>query len=89
MPDETVEVFRSRDLALAQIAIDEVLTPAGIPAAIHNRTSTMIPAPATLQGGYFVAVPRDRAAEAVDALEAAQDEGVLSEAGEVAELQGG
>jgi hypothetical protein len=84
--DELVEVFRCSDELLAQIAIDEVLGPEGIPALVHNRVSHAFPAPASLPGAYFVAVPVDRAREAVDALREAQGEGLLPLEGEVAEL---
>ena len=83
--DDLVEVFRCTDRAVAQMAIDEILSPAGIPADIHNRTSSILPAPASMSGGFFVAVPRSRAAEAIDLLTEAQEGGALSDDGEVAE----
>jgi hypothetical protein len=83
--EEMVEVFRCTDQMVAQMAIDEVLTPAGIPSRIHNRTSSAFPAPAAMSGGFFVAVPKIKAAQAVEALRDAQEEGSLSEDGEVQE----
>ena len=83
--DELVEVFRCTDRAVAQMAIDEVLSPAGIEARVHNRTSSILPAPASIAGGFFVAVPRNRVAEAIDLLNEAQEGGALSDDGEVAE----
>jgi hypothetical protein len=83
--DDLVEVFQCTHEAVAQMAIDEVLTPEGIPATVHNRTSKAIPAPASMMGDYFIAVPRGRAAEAIDALNEAQEAGALSDDGEVAE----
>jgi hypothetical protein len=83
--DELVEVYRSTYRAVAQMAIDEVLSPAGIPADIHNRTSSSLPAPASMAGNFFIAVPRARAAEAIDLLTEAQEGGVLSDDGEVGE----
>ena len=86
MADEMVEVALARSNAEAQMIVDEILSPAGIPATIHNRASTMIPAPATLQGGFYVAVPRDAADDAVDALAEAQDSGAIPDEVVVAEL---
>jgi hypothetical protein len=83
--DDLAEVFQCTYDAVAQIAIDEVLRPAGIPATVHNRTSKALPAPASMMGDYYVAVPRSRAAEAITALNEAQEAGVLSDDGEVAE----
>ena len=40
-----------------------------------------------MAGGFFIAVPSDRAVEAVELLDEAQEEGVLSDDGEVAELE--
>jgi hypothetical protein len=72
-----VEVFRATDELTAQIAIDEVLGPAGIDATIHNRTSHAFPAPASMPGGYFIAVAESDARAAVEALKEAQTAGVL------------
>jgi hypothetical protein len=84
--DEVTEVFRTGDEMLAQIAIDEVLTPAGIDALVHNRVSHAFPAPASMSGAYFIAVRVDQAASACAALREAQAEGVLPPDGEVANL---
>jgi len=84
--NELIEVFRCTDEALARMAIDEVLEPAGIPADIHNRSSHAFPAPASMSGGFFVAVPHARAREAIELLDSAQEDGVLSEDGEVGDL---
>ena len=66
--EDVVEVFETRDVLAAQAAIDEVLKPAGVDAVIHDRVSHMIPAPATLPGGYFVAVPASQLPRAIEAL---------------------
>lgn len=55
--DEMVEVFRAADAMAAQAAIDEVLGPLGIDGFVHDRVSHALPAPASMPGGYFVAVP--------------------------------
>ena len=78
-----VEVFRTADPLSAQVAVDEVLKPAGISAEIHDRTSRPFPAPAAQPGGYFVAVDQKDAPAAIRTLTEAQEAGVLSEAGEV------
>ena len=59
--DEMVEVFRAADRMGAQAAIDEVLEPLGIDGFVHDRMSHALPAPASMPGGYFVAVPVERA----------------------------
>jgi hypothetical protein len=83
--DEMVEVFRAGDRALAQQAIDEVLAPARIPAVIHNRSSSSFPAPASLPGAFFIAVPVDKRTAAIDALRGAVDAGALPPLGTIAE----
>ena len=83
--EDMTEVFATPDQAVAERVIDEILTPAGIRAAIHNRQSAAFPAPAASFGRYFVAVPKSRAAEAIDALREAQEGGVLGDEGELAE----
>jgi hypothetical protein len=83
--DDMTEVYATADLAVAERVLDEVLIPAGIPAAIHNRQSSALPAPSSLFGRYFIAVPKNRAAEAIDALREAQEAGVLGDEGELAE----
>ncbi len=82
--EDFVEVFRTTHQAAAEWVVDEVLTPAGIPAAIHNRTSSFSPAPDAMPGGYFIAVASSRAAQALDALREAEDAGVLPDTGEIA-----
>ncbi len=74
---ELVEVFRTREQMAAQTAIDEVLQPLGIDAFIHDRVSHALPAPATMPGSYFVAVPSDRASEAAQALRDAISDGAI------------
>jgi hypothetical protein len=75
--DEMVEVFRAADRMGAQAAIDEVLQPLGIDAFVHDRMSHALPAPASMPGGYFVAVPLGRASEAAAALQDAVTDGAL------------
>ncbi len=81
--DEMIEVFRTTDAALAQMAVDEVLTPAEIPSVVHDRFSKSFPTPATGSGGFFIAVPANKAADAIAALKEAQAEGILPNDGEV------
>lgn len=75
--DDMVEVFRAVDRMGAQAAIDEVLGPLGIDGFVHDRMSHALPAPASMPGGYFVAVPAERAAEAVAALRDAITDGAI------------
>lgn len=83
--EDFIEVYATPDMANAERVMDEVLTPAGIPAQIHNRQSSMFPAPAASSGRYFLAVAKSRAAQALDALREADEAGVLGDEGEVAE----
>jgi hypothetical protein len=83
--DDVIEVFRTADKMMAQTAIEEVLAPAGIDAFLHDRMSHALPAPATMPGGYFVAVPANQAAEATQVLRDALTDGAIAD-GEVAEL---
>lgn len=75
--DDMVEVFRAVDRMGAQAAIDEVLGPLGIDGFVHDRNMHALPAPASMPGGYFVAVPSGRAAEAVAALRDAITDGAI------------
>jgi len=75
--DDMVEVFRAVDKMGAQAAIDEVLGPLGIDGFIHDRMSHALPAPDSMPGGYFVAVPAERASEAVAALRDALTDGAI------------
>jgi hypothetical protein len=75
--EELTEVFRCGDPMGAQAAIDEVLTPAGIPAMVHNRVSHALPAPASMPGTYFVAVPVAKAPHAIALLREAIEDGAL------------
>ena len=75
--EEMVEVFRATDEMGARAAVDEVLTPAGIPSLVHDRVSHLVPAPASLPGAYFVAVPAARATEATSLLREAIEDGAL------------
>lgn len=75
--EELVEVFKTVEPMAAQAAIDEVLEPLGIDAYIHDRVSHALPAPASMPGGYFIAVPSERAAEAAEALREAVTDGAV------------
>ena len=75
--EELTEVFRAPDEMGAQAAIDEVLTPNDIPALLHNRVSHAFPAPASMPGAYFVAVPVAKAPHAVALLREAIEDGLL------------
>jgi hypothetical protein len=83
--EDFTEVYATPDRAVAERVVDEVLSPAGIPAVIHNRQSSAFPAPAASFGRFFIAVPKSRTAESLDALREAQEGGVLGDEGEVAE----
>ena len=84
--EELIEVLRCGDEMCAQTAIDEVLTPAGIPSLVHNRVSHAFPAPASLPGAYFVAVPVAQAKEAAKLLREAQTDGVFHDEAEIAQI---
>jgi len=75
--DDLVEVFRAGDEMAAQAAIEEVLEPMGIEAYVHDRVSHALPAPASMPGGYFIAVPEGRAEEAAAALQEAVTDGAI------------
>src|SRR5262245_4426219 len=75
--EELTEVFRSPDEMGAQAAVEEILTPADIPAMVHNRVSHAFPAPASLPGAYFVAVPVGKAPDAIALLREAIEDGAL------------
>ena len=81
--DEMVEVMRAPSRMAAQAAIDEVLGPLGIDGFVHDRVSHALPAPDAMPGAYFVAVPGNRAAEAIAALRDAVTDGAID--GELAE----
>jgi hypothetical protein len=83
--DDVIEVFSTADEMVAQTAIEEVLAPAGIDGFLHDRVSHALPAPASMPGGYYVAVPLAQAAQAAQALRDALEDGALVD-GEVAEL---
>lgn len=85
-PEPMVEVFRAGDEALAQMAVDEVLRPAGFEVQIRNRASRMIPAPGAMVGGFYLAVPASQAERAVKVLREAHEDGALPEEGEVLTL---
>ncbi len=75
--EELVEVFRSSDEMGCRAAVDEVLTPAGIPSLVHDRVSHTLPAPASLPGAYYVAVPLAKKDEATQLLREAIEDGAL------------
>jgi uncharacterized membrane protein len=88
MPEpEFIEVGFSPDLPLAQMVVDEVLKPEGIVGVIHDRASVMIPAPATMTGGFYIAVPKEKALDAIAALKTALSAGVVPDSLEVATLE--
>ncbi len=84
--EDLTEVFRAPDQLACQAAIDEVLVPNEIPALVHNRVSHAFPAPASLPGAYFVAVPAEQAQQAAALLREAQADGVLATEAEVADF---
>jgi hypothetical protein len=74
--EELTEVFRADQLG-CQAAIDEVLGPNDIPAMVHNRVSHALPAPASMPGSYYVAVPVGKAPHAIALLREAIEDGAL------------
>jgi hypothetical protein len=84
--EELTEVFRAPDQMGCQAAIDEVLGPNDIPAMVHNRVSHAFPAPASLPGAYFVAVPVAKAPHAIALLREAIEDGALP-GGEIPDAQ--
>jgi hypothetical protein len=72
-----LEVFRATDSMAAEAAIAEVLEPLGIDAFVHDRVSHALPAPASMPGGYFIAVPFGRSQEAIAALRDAVTDGAI------------
>lgn len=83
--EEMVEVMITKDELTVQTALEEVLEPAGIEAVVHDRMSAAFPAPASMPGGLYVAVPVSRATEAVQLLRDAQRDRVLPEDAEIAD----
>ena len=82
-------MFRAADEMAAQMAIDEVLEPLGIDGFVHNRVSHALPAPASMVGAYFMAVPIERATEAAAALRDALTDGAIDGEVTVAVPSGG
>jgi hypothetical protein len=72
-----VEVYHCDSDLVANIVIDEVLRPAGIFAARHDRRSHAIVAPASMPGQLGIAVPTEQAAAARKRLASARRDGVL------------
>jgi hypothetical protein len=75
--NDVVEVFVTRDRMAAETVADEILAGQGIDAVIHDRVSHMIPAPASMDGGYFVAVPSTQVQRAVETLQEALAGGIV------------
>jgi hypothetical protein len=75
--EETLEVFRAPNELAVQAAVHEVLDPLDIEAYVHNRVSSALPAPAAMPGDYFIAVPVDRADDAIAALKEAVADGAI------------
>ncbi len=73
-----VEIYHCHSPAEVEVVVREVLEPAGIEAAVHQRENLAFPAPATQMGAYFVAVDEGRAAEAREAIAEARQAGLLS-----------
>ena len=76
-----VEVFTTDDEMVARLVIDEILRPQGLYAALHDRRSHSMPAPATMAGTLGVAVPQSAAQKARQILLQAQHDKVLLDEG--------
>jgi hypothetical protein len=77
---DLVEVYVCAEPVEATAIRDELLGANGIEARIHNFVSSAFPAPAS-QGQHRIAVPAPQAAEAIELIRSARDEGVISTAG--------
>jgi hypothetical protein len=80
---ELVEVFECDNDVVARLVIDEILGPQGVYAALHDRRSHSLPAPAAMAGVMAVAVPEHDAARARRMLRAAQQDKVLLDDGSI------
>ena len=76
-PETLVEVYRTDNEIAAIFVRDEILGPAGIYAALHNRVSTMLSAPAAMPGQIGIAVAAEHAPGARTRLQSARKDGVL------------
>ena len=76
-----VEVFSTDVEIVAMMVQDEILQPAGIYAALHDRRSHSMPAPASMAGTLGIAVPERDAARAREVLRQAQTDQVLLDDG--------
>lgn len=76
-PQMLVEVYRTDNDIVAGLVVDEILRPAGIYAAQHDRRSHSIVAPASMPGEIGIAVRSDQAKAARARLAAARRDGVL------------
>jgi len=75
--DELVEVYRCTGLLEVERAVVEVLEPMGIACMRRDRQSHALPAPGTLSGAWFVAVPAASAEEARKVLHQAIGDHIL------------
>ena len=80
-----VEVFRTDVEIVAMMVQDELLQPAGIYAALHDRRSHSMPAPASMTGGLGIAVPEIDAARAREVLRQARIDKILLDDGIIIE----
>ena len=74
--EEYIEIYRCNDQLEANRVVDELLGPGGVEALVHNRSNGALPGAAE-SGGYYVAVPSDSAAEALQILTEARADGEL------------
>lgn len=84
-PESLVEVYRTDNDLVAGLVVNEILRPAGIRAACHDRRSHSIVAPASMPGEIGIAVPAHQAAAARQRLVAARQDGVLHNDGTLIE----
>ncbi len=85
---DLVEVYRTDSDFVAQVAVEEVLRPAGIATFIHDRQSHAIPVPASLPGQVAIAVPSSQADRAAQLLREARLDGLLVDDGDVTDVGG-
>lgn len=78
-----VEVFRTSNLLLAKMVIDNILAKEGLGAALHDRVMQAMPAPFAMPGEFGVAVSEIDREVALQALQEARRDGLLLDEGEI------
>lgn len=81
-----VEVYRASNRLEVDRAVAEVLEAEGIEATVLDRSSHILPTPATQSGEFYIVVPEEDAARARELLgEALEDEALDCDEGEIIE----